>query len=268
MVKEIDLVLSGSGTRFPIFIGGLEALQAEDIKIMRLAGTSGGALVGSGIACGLKPEEIKQIILDLDFKSFKDFSLFQLLFRYGLYKGDKIEKAVEKITDGKTFAEIDMDFRVIATDFCRRNTVIFSKETTPDVKLSTAVRASLSVPLIFGFKKYEDSFLVDGIVTSNYALDIFDDNQRPTIGLKTGNQLCPRTCAVKNFNLLQYILMCIDTLITSIEREHVEDATWAKTIYLDASKFNSMDFNLTNDDKYEMFRIGYETTINEIEGKI
>jgi len=266
MSKEIDLVLSGSGLRFPVFIGGYKALVETGHDIKRVAGSSGGALIATGIACGLTPQEIEKIIIDLDFLKLKDFSLIELFSKFGVYKGDKIEAVVEDITQGKTFADLDIDLRVIASDFIRRCSVEFCKALTPDVKISQAVRYSLSIPLVFGYRKYKDTFLVDGLVTSNYPIDIFDDNARPTVGLLTGDKHIKKDASIKfsRFNIIQYVLMNISTMMLAIEKEHIEDAYWAKSIFLDAQKYDPINFNLSRDDKLNMIKIGYETVLNKI----
>jgi len=267
---EIDLVLSGTGTRFPVFIGAIEALEKQNIEVKRVAGTSGGALVACGMASGLSADQMKKLLLDTDLSKFKDFSLFSLFIHYGLYAGNVVEKFVEKMTGGKTFADLDMDCQIIATDIFRGQSLIFNKKETPNVKLSTAARYSISIPMFFGLEKYADTYLVDGVVSSNYALDIFDDNERPTIGLRSGSRILTKVDKVKSFpfNFFQYISLCIETLILAIEREHIEDAYWAKSIHLDVTKYGVLQFDLTKEDKLDMFKIGYDAVMEKLMEKL
>lgn len=49
MSKAYKLVLSGSGTRYPCFIGAIKRLIEEGIEIEEVCGTSGGAIVSAGL---------------------------------------------------------------------------------------------------------------------------------------------------------------------------------------------------------------------------
>jgi NTE family protein len=258
---EIDLVLSGSGIRFLAFIGGYKALEEEGISIARLAGTSGGAIVASGIACGMTSSDFIDLVMATDTSKLKDFSIFELLFSFGLYRGERIRKLVDTASGSKTFSQVNRDLRIIATDFSRRAKMIFSPEITPDVKISDAVRFSIGIPLMFGYRKWNNAYMVDGLVSSNYELDMFDDNERPTVGFRIGSKIISPDIPLKitAFNIFEYILMCIDTLIVSVEQEHIEDADWARSIYMDVSKWNATNFNLSQQDKQDMINIGYET---------
>ena len=44
------------------------------------------------------------------------------------------------------------------------------------------------------------------------------------------------------------------------ENEHIDDAKNADTIAIDACRFNPMNFNITTEDKHNMFDLGYQTT--------
>jgi len=258
---DIDLVLSGSGTRFPIFIGALKAFEEKNITIKRVAGTSGGGIVAAFLALQNKvtADELFKMILDIDFKKFKDFSLLSLIFNYGLYKGDAIEKLVDKMTGGITFKYLPMECKIIASSPIDDEVVVFSQGTTPDVKVSTAIRYSLSVPIIFGYKKWNGKPLVDGLLSSNYPIDSFNDNQRKVIGFRiiTSSR---KACCFNKMNILEYIFYLIQSLILSLEKEHIKDAPQsASTIEFD-SDINPLNFDLTNEIKTKMFELGYQTT--------
>ena len=256
---DVNLVLSGSGTRFPIFAGALKALEEKGINVQKTAGSSGGGLVAACISIAkLKADDLFNSILQTDFNSFKDFSLITLVRNYGLYKGDAVEKLAEKITGGITFRYVPSDCRIIASSPMDSKPVIFSKDTTPDVKVSAAIRYSISVPLVFGYKKYNGKPLVDGSLTSNYPIDIFNGDVNKTIGLRIMSS-DRQTCCFNKLAIWDYVGYLIESLILSIEQEHMEDATNAFTIEFDATGINPLNFNVTDIDKHKMFEIGYDT---------
>lgn len=259
---DIDLVMSGSGTRFPVFIGGLKAIE-EKCTIKRVAGTSGGAIIAACIASGLKSKDMMDKIFNVNFKEFKDHNFFSFFTNYGVYKGKRFEEFIDEITEGRTFSEADVDIHIVATDLLSRKRFLFNKELTPEAKISKAVRCSMSVPLVFAYQLYQNKILVDGLASSNYFIDIFDDETRPTVGFRVGTrENIPRS---QHFNLIEYFYYLIESLMLSVEREHIEDAYWAKTIHMDASKYSSLDFGLTNKEKQDMINIGYEAAKNNCE---
>ena len=70
---KIGLALSGGGARGAAHIGVLMALEARNIPIDYIAGTSMGAIVGSLYASGYTPSEIQKITEELDWDgAFKD----------------------------------------------------------------------------------------------------------------------------------------------------------------------------------------------------
>src|SRR5512144_41548 len=62
----IGLVLGGGGARGAAHIGVIEVLEREHIPICRLAGTSMGSIVGGLYAAGFAPDEMRDILGDLD----------------------------------------------------------------------------------------------------------------------------------------------------------------------------------------------------------
>ncbi|RKX27056.1 MAG: hypothetical protein DRP45_01965, partial [Candidatus Zixiibacteriota bacterium] len=66
---RIGLALSGGGARGLSSIGLLRALEERGIRVEALAGTSIGGVVGGLYACGYSPDELTDIIEDLDFSS-------------------------------------------------------------------------------------------------------------------------------------------------------------------------------------------------------
>jgi NTE family protein len=252
-MSEIDLVLSGSGIKFPVFVGSLEAI-IEKYEIKRIAGTSGGGLVAAAYASGISVDRIKQILLDTDFRKFRDFSLYSLFFKFGIFSGNRLEKWLDNIFEGKCFKDLEMECKVIATDLMKSDYVVFSNTNTPNEKLSKAVRMSISIPFVFG---YVNKLIVDGFITGNYLIDIFDDNERPTIGLLVKSTA--DTSVEKRFIFIwNYISYILEAFQRSNENQHISEAHWANTIPINVEGFSSISFNMSKDDKIKLMKIGYD----------
>jgi len=254
-MKDIDLVLSGSGIKFPVFIGAIRALQEDNFNITRIAGTSGGALIAVAVANGLSIDKIEKKILDTEFKIFRDFSLFSLFLRYGIYKGNKLEKWLDELFDYKCFKDLDKECKVIASNLTKNDYLVFGNKETPDVKVSQAIRMSLSIPFVFGYINYLNQVIVDGFITGNYLIDIFDDNKRDTIGLLV------KTNELKNIKITfiwDYISNILEAFQRSNENEHIRDADWARTILINTEGYSNINFNLSYTDKEKLIKYGYD----------
>jgi NTE family protein len=142
MTEKIVPILAGGGTRLPAHLGVLHALKKLQIQFDNIVGVSGGSIIASLFASGLSIDEIKKIALTTNYTQFTGFSLFKLIRNGGLSSGDVFEKWVDDHLQGKTFAQMDIQLHLVATDVKNGKPVIFNQENTPNMKVSEAVRFS------------------------------------------------------------------------------------------------------------------------------
>jgi NTE family protein len=128
--KTVVPIFAGGGTRLPAHVGILHALQAYDIDFNHLVGVSGGSIVSSLFAAGLSPAEIKDIALNTNYNKFREFSLLKLIRNGGLSSGDRFEQWMDGLLGGKTFAELDYNLHIVATDVAK-GTPLFSTKSSP-----------------------------------------------------------------------------------------------------------------------------------------
>ena len=242
-----NLVFEGGGVRGIDYAGALSVLEERGMvrPVERVGGTSVGAVTAPLLAVGYTAQEMTAVLADLDVGQFNDGRWFfiggfhRLTRYYGWYRGERFERWLETIIARKTgnsnltFARLHQrkgepykDLYVTGTDLTDQKAVVFSHERTPDLPLKTAVRISMSVPLYFGAVFMNDQHqvvrkprknqtyhvMVDGGLTANYPIGLFDIGGRPnpeTLGLKlerpeqiqqlgTGNGLA--TYAIRNVN--------------------------------------------------------------------
>lgn len=269
-IKKIVPVFSGGGVRLPTHIGILQALKELNISFDHIVGVSGGSIVSGLLASGMPLPQIKKLALETDFNQFKDFSIFRLLKDGGLSSGDRFEQWMDEQLQNKTFSEMELDFHVLATDVNGGGPVVFNKENTPDLKVSMAVRFSMSIPLVFSFKSYREYILVDGAILAEDAL--FHDwagDGTPVLCFRLKsehetNQKFKRSF----FSLKSYILMLIKTFMEAISREYVHAEHWHNTIVIYTGKTSSMDFKITAEQKEELYKTGYLTSLSYIPKKL
>lgn len=259
--SKIVPILAGGGTRLPAHVGILQALDEFNIKFDHIVGVSGGSIISSLFASGLSLPEVKHIALNTDYTQFRGFSLLKLIRNGGLSSGDVFERWIDRLLDGKTFKEMKYDLHIVATDVARGKPVIFNKEKTPDVKVSLAVRFSMSIPLVFSFKKFGKHLMVDGSILSEDALhrDWADDGT-PVICFRLKGDYEYDDIKIKGFfPIVQYVSLLIRTFMTTISREYINEAFWHNTIVVNTGLSSAVDFNMTVEQKEALFFKGYHT---------
>lgn len=258
MTKKVKLVLSGSGCLYPVHVGAVLRLAEAGYEFEEVCGTSGGSIVAAALASGYpaNSELIKMVKKTLPAKGgLIDLSIFTLVFNWGLIKGDKIEKTFDKYFV-KKFSECKIPLHVVTTNLDKQEVRVFSNKTDPNMSISHAVRASMSIPGVFAPVKIDGELHVDGGLMANYFLDLFG-NGTDVIGLRF-KSVSDDKKGTKVKNPIEYIQRCIDSLIMGSTNEHIDDATFARTILLE-SKHNGMDFNMTDSDVDEMIEEGYRS---------
>jgi predicted acylesterase/phospholipase RssA len=94
----------------------------------------------------------------------------------GLYTGAGIESYLQKVLGepGRTddFAELACELYIAATDLDTCERVVFGVEGFEDVPISTAVRASGALPMVYAPVKVNDRELIDGGIVSTTNLDL------------------------------------------------------------------------------------------------
>jgi len=102
-----DLVLEGGGAKISALVGAYTSLRDAGFQPANIAGTSAGAIVGAAIAAGYEPDELKEIILEVDFNSFLDGGRWfwqrwrNIATDWGMYKGDVFEEYMRVLLGNK-----------------------------------------------------------------------------------------------------------------------------------------------------------------------
>ncbi len=156
--KKIGLVLGGGAAKGLAHIGVLKTLKANNIPIDMIAGTSIGALVGACFAKDGEIDAFEEIVLNIDWKQLAlliDPNL--ALLKKGFIHGEKIKELLCSIIGDIEFKDLKIPLRVLATNIITGEEVVIKSGSVAE-----AVRASISIPVIFTPVKFENKFLVDG----------------------------------------------------------------------------------------------------------
>ena len=269
----VNLVLEGGGVWGIAYVSVLEELETREIlpRIKRVSGTSAGSIIALLLALGNSAAEIRSKMENLDFTGFQDDGgVLQLASRYGYYRGDFahdfLRDAVEeRLDDGDaTFADLNnkggLDLHVHATNLSTQRVKEFSFAKTPDISLALAVRASMSIPLLFDAVNIDGQILVDGGVVLNYP--IFGLGRlEETLGLAFGGVDAGGAnddSAEFGYNTpLEFVQRLFGALISGQSAKWLLNETVQRhTILINTGAVSLTNFNLTQDDKHFLLEQG------------
>jgi predicted acylesterase/phospholipase RssA len=268
MIRPTSYVLSGSGTKFFVFIGALRVLFAAGRLPKRIMGTSGGGLVALYVAAHYNHRAPLEVIDALeDFA--RGFEIDKLLdlggirwpqFWHGLYKGDKILAVLRQALPAD-WGKLTLPAYVVTSD----RTADACKVWGADDKVEPAIagRATMSLPG-FDAVQIKGHWHTDGGTRANYPLDYFNDVADSDV---VGLRFRPRADkailhpgvqgrAVQSFkNKVEFNLDNIDDMIEGCSTAHMAAALKARTIMLDAPG-SGLAFKVSQQDADEMIRGG------------
>jgi NTE family protein len=277
-----------------------------------VAGTSAGAIVGTLLSVGYSPEQLKQIMFSMKIQTFNDGQGFfiggqkRLRKNFGWYRGEKLEQWIGKLIGEKTGSE-DLTFKelhelslqnsfykelfVTATNLTKQKTEVFSFFSSPDMKIKTAVRISISVPLYFAavflneqgevVRKPKRSgnyqVYIDGGILANYPLDIFDtipftsmDSvtnknkfNNKTLGFKVERpeQIAyyKSATSIAPYNIhsfRQYISALYNIIIENLNRKQPFDYEMSRTIFISTDNISPKVRRISLEQKQLLFQNG------------
>ncbi len=168
---KIGLALSGGAARGLAHIGVLKALEEESIPIDMISGTNAGALVGACYAKEGRASVLEEIALGIDWKkTARLFDLNLLLLWKGFVHGEKAKSFLSSLIGDVKFEDLEIPLTVVATDVESMERVVIKEGSVTE-----AVRASISMPVIFTPVQWGDRFLIDGGVVNPMPVDIVRD---------------------------------------------------------------------------------------------
>lgn len=260
-MKKISIALSGSGFLAPILAGSICSILDLKIAITEIAGTSGGSIVAALVAMGLSSDQIKQIALSKLPSGIASIEYFAV-FSQGLNKGNILHSWLKSIMGSTTFKTAKIPVTIMATDINKGHSVEFSVETTPDVLLADACRASASVPFFYTPFILEGVKLVDGGMCCNIPVDKLTVNSTKRIGI----EVIDGTPVGNTDSLLDLAKQSVSTMLSSNEDNLIAwgKQTGAEIIPVNAIPYGFLDADLPDVDKMILFNRGYTTVSNKI----
>jgi NTE family protein len=271
---KIGLVLEGGGALGLAHIGVLQWLYEHHVPVDLVAGTSMGGLVGGIYATGRAPDQIQQLIQNVDwdqalsgelpFRSLsyrrkEDAVEFPTRLEFGLRKGIQLPagfnagQQVSFILDHvalpysqiKSFNDLPTPFACVATDLSTSKQHVFH-----DGSLALALRATMSLPGIFTPVRSGNDLYADGGLLNNLPVDVAQ-----SMGAQLTVAVYLQTAAFnpkQPLNTFSVLGQSLSVMIAANELKSLEMADVLVTVPLD--KYSALDY----DKAAEIIRAGYE----------
>ncbi len=159
---KVALVLGAGASRGFAHIGVLKVLEANNIPIHMIVGTSAGSFVGSLYAYGFNAYQLQKMAVALEKSDIVDLAIPD----NGFIRGEQLEGFVNKTVRNTPIEKMRIPFYAVATSIQTGQEVVFGKGNA-----GTAVRASCSIPGVFRPVRIGGQMYVDGGVVSPLAVD-------------------------------------------------------------------------------------------------
>ncbi|GAA0331378.1 patatin-like phospholipase family protein [Oceanobacillus oncorhynchi] len=286
---KIDAVFSGGGVKGFAYVGVLEAWEEKNLQVERAAGTSAGAIIAGFLAAGYHYKDIKELMKTLDVQDLADPPLLSkvlpatkwlfLYFQLGLYKGEKLEAWLgDALSKRNIYRFGDLKpgvLKVVVSDLSLGKLVVIPDDLErvygihPDTfSVAAAIRMSAGFPYFFmpksiQGKNKQKSIIVDGGLLSNFPLWIFSEAEekqvRPVIGVKLtepSTSVEPREIR----NALNMFPSLFVTMKQAHDNRYISKHQADHIIFVPTPEQNSMNFNITEESREKLRRIGKESS--------
>jgi NTE family protein len=274
-IKNI-LVISGGGLKGFSALGALTRLK--ELKIIEnpeiYCGTSAGSAICLLLLIGYLPQDIYEILSSLDMSKMTITNIDNIFddIHIGLNSCKPIIYTIgylmkqKKISVRITFSELykKINKKLIITGVCLNNASLhyFSHETTPNMEILTAIKISISIPIIFKPHIYNNKIWVDGGVMNNYPIDLFNDKIDNVIGIYLDEEYIE----YENFEDIQsYIYQVIKCIFRGMNYNKIEMYK-NNTIHIKSKNYD-FGYELSKDDIYSLYKNGYDCVDNKYKEK-
>ena len=271
-----NLVLSGGGLAAITYFGCLKYInEHQDMRgqIKNVLGVSSGSIFSLLLILGCTLEDCKEWLSDVKEMNLNKINLKSLVtFKtdFGLDDGEGVKNAVKKLLDRKkvnhdiTFKQISQIYGknliICSANISKKNLFYFSVDTTPELHVIDAIKASTSIPLIFTPYVLDGEYHVDPFVYDNFPFHFFENSEH-TIGLNL------TTRANVNSNFMNFFTNIFNSIIyfNSVKKHKNECLLVGQGSGFDLRK---MKFIIDDDTVDQQIIYGYETLKDFVETRI
>lgn len=178
---SFGVAFGGGGARGLAHIHVIEALDELGIRPAAIAGSSIGAIMGAGMASGMKGSEIRDYARSILGRRSEVAARmwrarpgsFSEMVSGGMgltqFNVERILRSFLPDAIPDSFEQLAIPLRVTATDFYAQSLVVFDSG-----DLYTAIAASAAIPAVFRPVRHEGRYLVDGGIFNPVPFDLLE----------------------------------------------------------------------------------------------
>ena len=258
-----NLCISGAGTQGPALIGAISelSLQGKLKNVRDMCGVSFGAILAMLLSIGWKPEDIYNRTKDIDVSELCTPNVRLFFDKFGLASTDKLMEYIDELVEERgidkniTFRnhiyKTDVMLRIPALCLNTCKMVFFSHLTHPDLPIRDAIRASISIPLLYNSHVIDDKHYIDGGVVRNIPYDPYIGHEELTIGVAIESN-------EHDVNQITNIQAYIGALLSSLhENANYVPPSFSHLIRI-RTNHTGTNFSIKREDIEEMMNIGKE----------
>ena len=275
-IKYINLVLSGGSVKGISHLGAIKKLIDEKLidltKLKAIAGSSIGSLLALLIVLGFTIDEIWEFIYNLNIEKMMKPNFCLLLEKCGIETGQSICNLLEEIIYRKTnikhitFKQLyeitNIHYTIVGSCLTTKEVVYFDHIKTPLLKVSMAIRISISIPGLFTPVTINNKKYIDGAILNNYPMNIFEKEMDKTIGVLIGNEYNT------DFKYPEEYVLAIMNLFMCNYYEKSAQKYSNNTVLVNKipKKVSVFGFNIDNETKIDLYNCGIEA-VNDFVNK-
>ncbi len=253
---KVGVVLGGGGAKGAAHIGVLKYLEELGVPVDYVAGTSMGAIIGGLYAMGYSPDELAQLIAEMDWSQYVGnsmdrsamseesrqrsstmvvnipFSLDGLLYKTenrtpvsflpsAYVNNTALINLFNNLCVGyqkeMDFNNLPIPFACVATDMRTGEEIVIRRGSVP-----TAMRASMAIPGVFSPVYIDGHMLVDGGLVNNFPVDVLKEMGADIIiGVEVPDAKTDNSNE-ENISLPDVLNSLIDNAVSSKRKENRE----------------------------------------------
>jgi len=191
---RIGMALGGGSARGLSHISYIEAMDEMGVRPAVIAGTSIGALIGAGWACGMRGQDIREHAMEVlgTMRSITGrlWSTQMRGIKQILSTGLSMQLEAEHVVEAflptgfpETFRDLRTPLYIVATDFASWHQVVFHAG-----PLRPAIAGSIAIPSLFRPVRYDGHLLVDGGVVNPLPLDVAEADTDILVGIDVNGE--------------------------------------------------------------------------------
>lgn len=171
-----ELLIGGGGFDGFTFLGALEYIHKNELlDLKNLYGCSIGAFIGIMYISGKSPTEILDFLIKLDPKEIVKLDVHNIQNNYAIFDSSILESIIKGIEypDETTLIDVynitGIHVNIFVTNVSKNTYENLNDTDNPNINLKDAIRASMSIPLLFPPVIINEEKYIDGCCKNIYG---------------------------------------------------------------------------------------------------